>query len=278
MTLRTLLHGLISRGMQSNFFSRVLSAFVWDAAGYKQVSLCGRQLTLPIASSLINRQFLTGPDGKTPFEAKESGTLDFITQHLRDGDVFWDIGANIGCYVAYANACARLSQTVALEPEALNYAELCKTVRLNGLQNVVALCCGAWSEISYTDFYLQSFAAGNHSGRTRDYLNGKNIGTSGRFISGYSQKVYLLPVDHIINTAKVSVPNILLMDIDGGEIGAIRGMEGTLRHPDLRALAVEVDDMTSSEVTTILLDAGFEQVGEEKPSGRRNVFFRRRMN
>lgn len=277
MTLRALSHGLISRGMQSNFFSRLLSAFVWDTAGCKSVSLRGRRVILPIASSFINRQFLTGTDGRTLFEAKEAGTLDFIAKQLRDGDVFWDIGANVGCYVAYANACANLSQTVALEPEALNYAELCKTIRLNRLQNVVALCCGAWSEASYADFYLQSFAAGNHSGRTHDYLNGKSIGSSGRFLSGYSQKVHLLPVDHIIRTAKVSAPNVLLMDIDGGEVGAIRGMQQTLKHPDLRALAVEVDDATSSDVAPILLAAGFEQVGEEKPSGRRNVFYCRHM-
>src|SRR5438105_818190 len=70
--------------------------------------------------------------------AKEPWTVRWIEQNLRDGDVLYDVGANIGAYSLVAAALGREGvQVVAVEPAYANYAALCDNVLLNGRGDVV---------------------------------------------------------------------------------------------------------------------------------------------
>ena len=64
---------------------------------------------------------------------KETGTVEMIRQELREGDVFCDIGANIGLYSLMAAARVGDSgQVYSFEPLAANFASLVENIRRNG--------------------------------------------------------------------------------------------------------------------------------------------------
>ena len=69
-----------------------------------------------------------------------SGLYDFeemglLLHTLRPGDVFADVGANVGCYSLLAAATG--SRVLAFEPVPASRRELLRNIRLNGLENDV---------------------------------------------------------------------------------------------------------------------------------------------
>src|SRR5687768_15230226 len=65
--------------------------------------------------------------------AKEPGTVRWIESHLKPGEVFYDIGANIGAYTLVAFGHTRgKSRIVAFEPGFATFATLCENLALNG--------------------------------------------------------------------------------------------------------------------------------------------------
>ena len=56
------------------------------------------------------------------FFSKEPETLQWINS-FNNGDVFWDIGANVGLYSIYSQFVNKKIETIAFEPSVLN----CKT-------------------------------------------------------------------------------------------------------------------------------------------------------
>jgi FkbM family methyltransferase len=67
----------------------------------------------------------------------EAELTDYIAHHIafRDGDVFLDVGANIGWYPLVLARTRRIA-TLAFEPDPLNFALLEENVRLNGCASV----------------------------------------------------------------------------------------------------------------------------------------------
>ena len=76
------------------------------------------------------------------YATKEPDTLAWIDGFLKPGDVFYDVGANIGQYALYA--AKRLGgqcRVLAFEPEALNYAKLNTNIVLNGQSETITAYC-----------------------------------------------------------------------------------------------------------------------------------------
>jgi tRNA G46 methylase TrmB len=71
------------------------------------------------------------------YSTKEPDTLDWIDANLRDGDIVFDIGANIGLYTLYAAKRNPRCTVYAFEPAFQNFASLCRNIALNALTNVV---------------------------------------------------------------------------------------------------------------------------------------------
>ena len=61
------------------------------------------------------------------YATKEPETIEWLRENLRDGDVFYDVGANIGLYSLYAAKLRAACRVFALEPESQNFGKLCGT-------------------------------------------------------------------------------------------------------------------------------------------------------
>src|SRR2546430_8849931 len=54
------------------------------------------------------------------YASKEPETIAWLTEELREGDVFFDVGANIGLYSLYAAKLRPSCRVYAFEPESHN--------------------------------------------------------------------------------------------------------------------------------------------------------------
>src|SRR5215211_2389407 len=76
--------------------------------------------------------------------ADEGRMLRRLLAAIREGDTFFDVGANIGT-VTIPVAVAGTVECLAFEPEPGNAARLGENVELNGLVNVTVLEAAVWS-------------------------------------------------------------------------------------------------------------------------------------
>jgi len=240
--------------------SRVFTGMMLDPPKRKQVPLFGETIELNVPNTLVGSFVQARLKGDpVNFERRERETMRFLSATLRDDDVFYDIGANIGIYVLLANKFADLAQIVALEPEALNFAELCSNIYMNGLETVVALPIAAGASSAIEPYHLRTFAAGNHSGVFKTYPTAEAIWKRPEtFAQGYRQFMIVMRLDDVIDMASLKPPNVILMDIDGGEAIAFEGMQRTLAAPELRAIIVETRKSTFALVAEVLTAHGFK--------------------
>ena len=75
---------------------------------------------------------------------KEPETIEWIDT-FEEGDVLWDIGANVGVYSLYA-AIIKKADVLSFEPSASNYFILNKNIEINDLSEKVRAFCIAFSD------------------------------------------------------------------------------------------------------------------------------------
>ena len=100
------------------------------------------------------------------YETREPDTLDWLQQHLRDGDALFDVGANIGQYSLFASlSMGGGIEVSAFEPESLSFAQLNRNIVANGLnESVTAYPLALGDRTGPTELYLRAFLPGSRSG------------------------------------------------------------------------------------------------------------------
>src|SRR5690348_17425764 len=78
---------------------------------------------------------------------KEPFTVEWLERSLEPGQVFYDIGANVGAYsLIAAKTTANRARIFAFEPSPASFLDLCRNVSLNGCaESVVPLPLALWS-------------------------------------------------------------------------------------------------------------------------------------
>jgi FkbM family methyltransferase len=168
---------------------------------------------------------------------KEPETLEWIDR-FDDGDVYWDIGANVGVYALYA-AINRRIRVLAFEPSAGNYFLLNRNIELNGLAGQMLAYCLAFSDRSGIDtLNMQNTDLG---GALSSF--GTTIDESGReFAPQFRQGAVGYAVDAFIERFDPPFPNHLKIDVDGIEDRIVAGAQATLRDTRLKSLSIELDE------------------------------------
>lgn len=170
----------------------------------------------------------------------EPEAIRYIAAHLRPGDAFLDLGANVGYFTLVGAALVgREGRVLSFEPAPANAAALRRNVELNRLDTVEVI------EAAVSDRRgSASFDLGDDD-------------QSGRLGSG-TQTVRTVTVDDELARTGLT-PALVKIDVEGAEEAAVRGMLATLRahrptlicemhqHPDLRA-----------PLPTALRDHGYE--------------------
>jgi FkbM family methyltransferase len=138
-----------------------------------------------------------------------------VAQLLRPGDVFVDLGANIGYYtVLAALACGPRGTVHAFEPEPGNFRLLRENVALNGLANVTAVEAAVSSASGSVDLFLSHDNQGDH----RIYDNESRASRV---------RVRQVSLDDWFR-GRDSRVDVVKMDTQGSEGRIIDGMEGLI--------------------------------------------------
>jgi len=156
----------------------------------------------------------------------------------KEGEYFLDAGGYVGWYSIQAGrAVGNSGRVVTLEPDAANRKQLERNLALNKLNNVQIFPLAIWS----------------HSGNV-GWLQGEEpvwhkVGAGGELTQES------ISIDALVDMLRLSRLDWIKLDIEGGEVEALRGAVRTLRiyHPKL---FIEIHE-TSQAVAGMLLEAGY---------------------
>jgi FkbM family methyltransferase len=191
------------------------------------------------------------------YDTKEPDTIEWIDSFLREGDVIYDIGANIGQYALYAAKKLKGNCRIfAFEPEALNYSKLNKNIVLNDLTDSVTAYCLAISDKMELDvFYVQNFAPGAalHSWKKPETQGEVPFSPQNR------QGMMAVSLDDLTGRFSLAFPNHIKIDVDGIEELIIDGAKSTLADPRLESALVEIftHKGNASRINEAFLKSGF---------------------
>lgn len=177
--------------------------------------------------------------------------MAWFEERLREGDVLYDIGANVGVYSLLAvKAAPGPISVLAFEPAAANYAALCENLVLNSAESLITPLPLVLGESTRTGvFALSDLIAGSGL----HHLEGDTPGAS-------RQPVLVFALDDLLKQFSLSPPTLLKLDVDGSEAAVLAGARRTLADPALRSVIVEVEEELSEPVQRELAAAGLQLV------------------
>lgn len=187
---------------------------------------------------LVVRNGMTGATGNIYCGLHEFADMGFVLHFLRPGDLFGDVGANIGSYTVIAAGVAR-SDVVAFEPDPGTAQALRRNVDANGLANRVSII---------------EAAVGAAEGEVNFTVGRDTTNQVASDEDEFARKVRLVSLDSILIDR---TPTMLKLDVEGYEAQVFEGAKATLNHPSLRAIETETVD---ARIVEQLSKAGFEQV------------------
>jgi len=194
---------------------------------------------------------------------KEPDTLEWIAT-FNKGDVFIDIGANVGMYTLWASVKYGV-KTYAFEPESQNYALLCKNIWVNEIQDKALAYCLAISDdtadnsnVLFNKLYLSEFSIGSscHSfGEEVDF----NLDARP---SPFHQGSFCISLDHFVETSDIKDSNTNLhikIDVDGIEHKVISSAIKTIQNNRTKSILIELNTKLEihNKIITLIEGYGF---------------------
>jgi FkbM family methyltransferase len=181
----------------------------------------------------------------------EPEVFDALEPFFSAEAVMWDIGANFGLHSVSAAVHQPALQVHSFEPNPVVFARLEAHARRNG----TAIRC--WP-----------LALGDRDGTATLHVNsGGNPGMT--TLTPWAEAHYdtevevrLVRADTLIDQGEIAAPNVIKLDVEGGEAAVLAGFGVWLRHPGLHAVVFEtradmLDDPTQCPSARQLQAAGF---------------------
>lgn len=206
--------------------------------------------------------------------AKEPETVEWLETESREGDVFYDIGANVGAYsLVAAGGETGIRKVYAFEPGFLNYGQLCRNVLLNRLDGTIAPMPIALSDRNgMAEFHFANLSPGAAAQGLLDEGDRTAGGRDGEAV----QSVMVTRLDDLRESHGLEAPNLIKIDVDGAEVGVLEGASKTLALPELRSVLVETgaDGPERPAVFAALERAGFRLRSEHAHKAVNYIFER----
>jgi len=209
------------------------------------------------------------------FEKKDTEVRRYINDYVRDGDVFFDIGANVGVFSIY---CAKRFKNAAIysfEPEYSNLYLLKENVIYNALQSQVNIYSVAISDfVGMSRLNLQDVTPGSavHT-ESKDSIALTDDG----YPVIWAEGVTCVTVDYLCEQLDV-FPNVIKIDTDGNEDKILKGAKKTLANKDLRSLIIEMpyyDRQKYDCCVEILKSSGLSLDWSDRDKTRNEVWIRK---
>jgi FkbM family methyltransferase len=198
------------------------------------------------SSILLKYDVLFGP---LLFCHQEPREFEWFSTVLHEGDIFIDVGANVGGYSV--RACKMGAKVIALEPDPDNYRVLKINLKLNQCFDAHVLNIAAGKREEVLELYEGS------NGAPVGYSLLQN-GSSGKIKCSVDVKPLDVAIPPLLNNEEV---DLLKIDVEGVEAEVIKGALDLLKRT--RYVIVEVIPSTSSrmlEMLELLRPLGFKLI------------------
>jgi FkbM family methyltransferase len=197
---------------------------------------------------------------------KEAGTVDLIRQELREGDVFCDIGANIGLYSLMAAArTGKTGRVYAFEPLAANFASLVENIRLNNYcDRITPFSLALTDGPGVFPFHYLSMEPGSSGSQLHEAIDVDEAS----YVPLVTEMKYGTSLDELIKAGTMRAPDVIKIDVDGNEARILRGMQGLLTGAQRpRAISVEVNAREKSDLFGFMESRGYAYSGRNDTMG-----------
>tara|TARA_B100000809_G_C15085546_1_gene511300 strand:+ start:332 stop:1213 length:882 start_codon:yes stop_codon:yes gene_type:complete len=233
----------------------------------RKVSVDGIEFTLPCANWITHFRWYL-------FKTKEIEVRKYIKENVKEGDIFFDIGANIGVFTVYAAKIKKNIKVYSFEPEYSNLNLLKQNVLDNDISDQVNIfSVGLSDEVGFSQLHIQD----TEPGAAAHSESRQNIKTTDE---GYpvlwKEGIMTSTLDHLCEDLQI-YPNCIKIDTDGNELKILKGASYTLNNPVLRSLIIEMplyeeEKMIACE--NILKASGFKPSWSDRKNTMNEVWVR----
>jgi FkbM family methyltransferase len=195
-----------------NFSSIPRSSFIGFLLR-KGLALIPKRLVMPIMQGpMKGKRWIVGSQTHGMWLGSyEIDKQKAIKNYLKPGQVFYDIGANVGYYSLLASKYVEANgSVVAFEPLPRNLEYLSSHARLNKLSNVTII----------------PMALSDHSGK--DKFSYKEDASSCHITPEGNIEVTVTTLDKLLKEKPMRPPDIIKVDIEGAEVDFLKGAVDTL--------------------------------------------------
>ena len=168
---------------------------------------------------LAARRGMTGATGNVYAGLHEFADMAFTLHFLRPGDLFVDVGANIGSYTLLASGVCE-AKTISFEPDPDTMRFLRRNIELNGLYGQVVLEQAALGAEEGDVEFTVGLDTANHVARGREPKR--------------TRRVSMRTLDKL-----ESPPTMIKVDVEGYEADVFRGAQAVLKASTLKAVITE---------------------------------------
>lgn len=175
-------------------------------------------------SKLIIHKGMTGATGNIYVGLHDFEEMGFLLHLLRKGDLFADIGANIGSYTVLASAVIG-ANTFCFEPVPSTFQHLLVNIKINGLEQI-------------TNAFNEGLGDKNATLKFS-----KNLDTINHVLSEDEKELdYIeVPVHTLDSRLGEFIPLLIKLDVEGFEYQILQGGKNTLMNPSLKAIIIELN-------------------------------------
>lgn len=178
--------------------------------------------------------------------------IRFIKNQLYEGEIFIDIGANVGAYSLIASRLVGKSgKVIAFEPASKSFLRLLKNISLNGIGNIIPERLAVIDKSTQADLYI---SGSQNMGMSSIYHHDSE--------TGITEKVEAISIDDYIEKKGISRISLIKIDIEGSEFLALKGMQKVLTSMRPKILVeLKEETLKSSGYTEKDVISHFEKVG-----------------
>ncbi len=206
----------------------------WRIANFltarKDVSVDGVSFSLPNTNWVTHfRWFL--------IQKKEPEVRFYINQYMKEDDIFFDIGANVGVFTLYAGKKYKSLKIFCFEPEYSNLYLLKENILKNDLTNKASIYSIGISDFTgISRLHLQDL---NEGAAAHTENREKIQKTDEGYEVVWEEGIATATLDYLCRSLNV-YPNTIKIDTDGNEAKILKGAKKTLQNPALRSLIIEM--------------------------------------
>lgn len=224
-----------------------------------------RQLRFQLDPALMTQKMMI--DAFTGQSAYEPKATQLISQFLKPGDVFVDIGAHVGYFsMIAASIVGDEGRVLAFEPEIRNYHRILEHIRINQLRNIIPF---PWAVDEVSGTVDLCICTGNDGGHALWDTDMAQITTPAK-----RTPVYGVSIDHFLQTFSLPKITVVKIDVEGCELRSLRGARQAIgKHRPLLVISechrsyLQANGESEQTLRAFFRELGYEtfaDIGESK--------------